>query len=61
MNQHHILVIDDDTAVREVLTATLLNDGYQVSGVSDGASALQMIQEQPIDIVITDLHMPGMD
>ena len=61
MNQHHILVIDDDTAVREVLTATLLNDGYQVSGVSDGASALQMIQEQPIHIVITDLHMPGMD
>jgi DNA-binding NtrC family response regulator len=61
MNQHHILVIDDDTAVREVLTATLLNDGYQVTGVSDGASGLQVIQEHPIHIVITDLHMPGMD
>jgi two-component system response regulator AtoC len=61
MNQHHILVIDDDMAVREVLTATLLNDGYQVTGVADGASALQAIQEQPVHIVITDLHMPGMD
>jgi DNA-binding NtrC family response regulator len=61
MNQHHILVIDDDTAVRDVLTATLVNDGYQVSGAADGASALQRIQEQPIHIVITDLHMPGMD
>jgi two-component system, NtrC family, response regulator AtoC len=61
MNQYHILVVDDDTAVRDVLTATLINDGYQVSGVADGASALQTIQEQPTHIVMTDLHMPGMD
>lgn len=61
MNQPHILVIDDDTAVREVLTATLLNDGYQVTGVADGLSGIQTIREQPVHIVITDLHMPGID
>jgi len=61
MNQYHILVVDDDTAIREILSATLLNDGYQVTGVADGASALRAIQEQPVHIVITDLHMPGMD
>ena len=61
MNQPHILVIDDDTAVREVLTATLLKDGYQVTGVADGLSGIQTIQEQPVHVVITDLHMPGID
>jgi DNA-binding NtrC family response regulator len=61
MNPYHILVIDDDSAVREVLSATLLQDGYQVTGVADGASAMQAIQDQPVHIVITDLHMPGMD
>jgi two-component system response regulator AtoC len=61
MNQYHILVVDDDTGVREVLSATLLNDGYQVTGVADGPAALQAIQDQPVHIVITDLHMPGMD
>ncbi len=61
MNQPHILVIDDDTAVREVLIATLLNDGYQVTGVADGLSGIRLVQEQPVHIVITDLHMPGID
>lgn len=61
MTQPHVLVIDDDTAVREVLIATLLNDGYQATGVADGMAGIQAIQEQPVHIVLTDLHMPGID
>jgi two-component system response regulator AtoC len=61
MTQPHVLVIDDDTAVRELLIATLLNDGYQATGVGDGLAGIQTIQEQPVHIVITDLQMPGID
>lgn len=61
MSHYHVLVIDDDTAVRELLMATLLKDGYQVTGVEDGLAGIQAIQEQPIHIVLTDLQMPGID
>lgn len=61
MSQFHVLVIDDDPAVREVLTETLANDGYQVTAVSDGLAGIEVIKEQPIHVVLTDLQMPGID
>ena len=61
MSQFHVLVIDDDAAVREILTESLKNDGYQVTAVSDGLTGLEVIKEQPIDVVLTDLQMPGID
>ena len=61
MSQFHVLVIDDDPAVREVLTETLRNDGYQVTAVSDGLAGIEVLKEQPIHVVLTDLQMPGID
>ena len=61
MSQSHILVIDDDPAVREVLSETLNSEGYQVTVVSDGLAGLEAVKDQPVHVVLTDLQMPGID
>lgn len=61
MSQAHILVIDDDPAVRDVLQETLTQEGYAVSIASDGAAGLQLAKEQPIQIAVTDYQLPDMD
>jgi len=57
----NILVVDDDAGLRELLLETLEAIGYRVSSVADGIEALQILKEQKIDLVITDIKMPGMD
>ncbi len=56
-----ILVIDDDPSVREVIRYGLEKSGHQVSEASDGRSGLAAHQAAPVDLVITDLVMPGME
>lgn len=57
-----LLLVDDDSAVREV-TAAVLNDlGYSVLEAGSGGAALDLLERQPdIDLVIVDFAMPGMD
>jgi DNA-binding NtrC family response regulator len=54
-----ILIIDDDTSLRRVLEFTLQEEGYAVVAAADGEQGLQIFDEQPPDLVITDLKMPG--
>ena len=55
------MVVDDSKTVR-VKTGRLLNQhGYQVSFATDGLDAVQQLQTQSPDVVITDVEMPGMD
>ena len=61
MSQAHILVIDDDPAVREVLEETLTSEGHTVSMAGDGASGLQLAKEHPIQIALTDYQLPDID
>jgi two-component system response regulator AtoC len=56
-----ILVVDDEPNLRRVLGAQLSRDGYEVHAVADGEAALRILQEQYIDVVITDLRMPRLD
>jgi CheY-like chemotaxis protein len=57
-----LLVVDDEQPVREVLAAQLRLAGYQVSEAGDGAAAVALLAEgQHIDVIVTDLAMPGMD
>lgn len=56
-----ILVIDDDPTVRHVVRRFLEAEGYEVCEAVDGTTALQVISGQVIDLVITDVYMPGMD
>jgi two-component system, NtrC family, response regulator AtoC len=56
-----ILVVDDEPNLRRVLAAQLSRDGYEVHAVADGKAALKILQEQYVDVVITDLRMPELD
>ncbi|MEU5694808.1 response regulator transcription factor [Actinosynnema sp. NPDC020468] len=54
----HILIVDDEEALRESLSRTLRFEGYEVSVATDGAAALEVIREQRPDGVVLDVTMP---
>lgn len=56
-----VLVVDDDDAVRNVLTVLLFQEGYNVHAVSDGQEALNEMKRRHFDVVITDNCMPRLD
>jgi two-component system, NtrC family, response regulator len=55
-----ILLIDDDTSLREVVTFMLREAGHEVLPAADGQQGLGLLIEKP-DLVLTDIRMPGMD
>lgn len=55
--QHHLLVVDDEPGVREVLEIILQNAGYAVNTAAGVDEACALLQDQPFDVVITDLYM----
>lgn len=57
----HILLIDDEEALRESLSYTLAKEGYKVTTAGDGMTALKMFHKQVPDIIILDLMLPGID
>jgi DNA-binding response OmpR family regulator len=57
----HILVVDDDDGIREMLLSTLTFAGFRVSAAASAESALQMIGDQYPDAVVLDVMMPGLD
>ena len=56
-----VLVVDDDVAVGKVLGALLTQAGLRVHTATGGAQALELLGRQPIDVVVSDVRMPGMD
>lgn len=56
-----VLVVDDDQVVRELLRRMLASDGYQVVAVEAAGPALAVLAERSVDIVVTDVAMPGGD
>lgn len=56
-----ILVIDDDTAVRNALIFVLRAHGFDVVGADEGAKGIAALDETSIDLMIVDRHMPKMD
>ena len=57
----HILVVDDEARIREVVQYALEREGIRVDVVDDGAKALDTIQRGDFDLVILDVMLPGMD
>jgi DNA-binding NtrC family response regulator len=55
-----LLVADDDPAVRQSLERTLTREGYAVVLAPDGQAALERLQEGGVDLVLSDLKMPGL-
>jgi DNA-binding NtrC family response regulator len=56
-----ILVVDDEKLIRETLTERLRDEGFEVSAMASAFEALQALEEEEADLVITDLRMPSMD
>ena len=56
-----ILVVDDKEVVRDGVGLTLARSGHAVCPASDGVVALEQLDKRKIDLVVTDLSMPGMD
>ena len=56
-----ILVVDDETRVRTILNIMLSSEGHQVTEASDGNEALAVMEETPVDLVVTDIRMEGLD
>ncbi len=58
---HTILVVDDEIRLADVLTVALSDLGYQAIAAADAVEALDILSREPIDLVLTDLRLPGMD
>lgn len=56
-----VLVVDDESAVRLFLAEELTQEGYKVLTAASGEEALVCLQEEPIDLVLLDLKMEGLD
>lgn len=57
----HLLLVEDDESLREVMEFNLKDAGYLVTTASNGHEGLEAFDREHIDVVITDLRMPGMD
>ena len=61
MKKAEILVVDDESGVRDLVGDVLGLEGYQVTIAVDGLDALSHIRKQKFDLFVLDINMPGMD
>ena len=61
VDKPQLLLVDDDKSLLRLLTIRLEGEGYQVTAVEDGQSALKKLQNDSYDVVLSDLRMPGLD
>ncbi len=60
MPQERILLVDDEPTIVELCTRFLTQEGYKVKSASNGLAALQLFEDQPFDLLLTDIRMRGM-
>jgi excisionase family DNA binding protein len=60
-SRSRVLIVDDEQAVRDLLAKTLRTADYEVDTAPDGPTAIEYLDAQGYDLLITDLRMPGMD
>ncbi|TDL71027.1 response regulator transcription factor [Rhodococcus qingshengii] len=56
-----ILVVDDDSHIRELICVILSKEGFSIEDASDGKAALSLLETEGIDLIILDIMMPNMD
>jgi two-component system phosphate regulon response regulator OmpR len=59
--QVHILVVDDDARIRQMLARYFEDEGFQVSAVADGRAMRAQLEHKPVDLILLDLVLPGED
>src|SRR5438093_12452441 len=58
--QPRILVVDDERSIRELLAIVLRREGYEVLLAENGRSAIDTLEREPVDILISDIKMPDL-
>lgn len=56
-----LLIAEDDAVSRKLFSEWLAQDGYHILDVGDGEAALDVIRQEPVDVLLTDVVMPGMN
>jgi DNA-binding response OmpR family regulator len=59
--KRRVLLVDDDPLLLEVLTTVLDLEEFEVLAASDGATALELAENEDVDVVVCDVRMPGTD
>ncbi|MEK6566538.1 MAG: response regulator [Bacteroidota bacterium] len=59
--KNKILVVDDEDALRTVLSAELEGEGYQVTTAADGQEAINVLTSSGFDLILLDIKMPNVD
>src|SRR5512145_673367 len=57
----HLLLVDDESALRQAVAEQLTDRGYQVAQASSGEEAVGRLAEFAFDVIVTDLRLPGID
>jgi two-component system OmpR family response regulator len=57
----HVLIVDDDETIRDLVTEYLSNNDFRVSAVADGKTMFECFDRESIDLVLLDLKLPGED
>lgn len=60
MGKGKVLVVDDQSIVRETIEDILNREGFDISSASSGEEALEMMHKEKFDILLSDIKMPGM-
>jgi two-component system response regulator PilR (NtrC family) len=54
-----VLIVDDEQSMRDMLRIVLRREGYEVTVARDGKEAIELLQKQPVDLLLSDIRMPG--
>ncbi len=60
-DSEHILLVEDDRGLRELIQEELEAEGYRVTACADAESAQTVLHDQSADLLISDLRLPGAD
>lgn len=58
---HHVMIVDDDAGIRDMLGLALEDEGFTVTTAESGERALAILRDTPVDLIISDVRMPHGD
>jgi two-component system KDP operon response regulator KdpE len=61
LQQNSVLIVDDEASLRKALRSSLTASGFLVAEARNGDEALNVVQQQPFDIILLDINMPGIN
>src|SRR5438874_12113806 len=60
-NMHNILIVDDESGIRQSLKGVLEDEGYKVATVESGEACLDTLRRRSFEVVLLDIWLPGID